>query len=183
MTPDTAREDLRLALGRVALRDAVALEDVYRATSSKLFGVCLRILHDREEAEDVLQEVYLSVWAKAGQYDPARVSPITWLAAVARNRAIDRVRARPRASSPLEAAAEAADPSPSAVALMESDEDSRRLRGCLDELEANSADAIRTAFFEGCTYEVLALRIGAPLGTVKGWIRRGLQRLKGCLER
>ena len=110
MTPDTAREDLRLALGRVALRDAVALEDVYRATSSKLFGVCLRILHDREEAEDVLQEVYLSVWAKAGQYDPARVSPITWLAAIARNRAIDRVRARPRPSSPLEAAADAADP-------------------------------------------------------------------------
>ena len=107
---DLERVRLVRALQRVASGEAAALEDIYRRTSAKLFGVILRILGDRNEAEDVLQEVFVTVWNRAGSYDPTRgVSPITWLAAVARNRAIDRVRSRAsRPTQPLEAAAEVA---------------------------------------------------------------------------
>src|SRR6266850_715523 len=87
------RNQLVAALARVAGGDRAALQVVYQDTSAKLFGVCLRILNDKSEAEDVLQEVYLTVWRKAASFDPARASPITWLVAIARNRAIDRLRA------------------------------------------------------------------------------------------
>jgi len=108
---DLERVRLVRALQRVASGEAAALEDIYRRTSAKLFGVILRILGDRNEAEDVLQEVFVTVWNRAGSYDPTRgVSPITWLAAVARNRAIDRIRSRAaRPTQPLEAAAEVVD--------------------------------------------------------------------------
>jgi RNA polymerase sigma factor (sigma-70 family) len=86
------RSQLAAALARVAAGDRAALRIVYQDTSAKLFGVCLRILNDRGEAEDVLQDVYVTVWRKAGSFDPARASPITWLVAIARNRAIDRLR-------------------------------------------------------------------------------------------
>ena len=184
LTADLDRVRLVRALERAAAGEAAALEDIYRRTSAKLFAVVLRILGDRTEAEDVLQEVYITVWNRAGSYDPARgVSPITWLAAVARNRAIDRVRSRAvRKTQPIEAAAEAPDPAAPAWAALEAADDSRRLAGCLEALDPKQASAIRTAFFEGVTYEALAERIGAPLGTVKSWIRRGLAGLKACLD-
>src|SRR5215831_3598924 len=93
MGPDENRSQLVAALARVAGGDRAALQTVYQGTSAKLFGVCLRILNDKSEAEDVLQEVYLTVWRKASSFDPARASPITWLVAIARNRSIDRLRA------------------------------------------------------------------------------------------
>lgn len=172
------------ALERVAAGEASALEDIYRRTSAKLFGVILRILGDRNEAEDVLQEVYITVWNRAGAYDAGRgVSPITWLAAVARNRAIDRVRARAtRPTQPIEQAADIADGAAPAWAALESADDARRLAACLDALEDRQAAAIRTAFFDGLTYEALATRLGTPLGTVKSWIRRGLANLRTCLD-
>jgi RNA polymerase sigma-70 factor (ECF subfamily) len=181
---DLERVRLVRALQRVASGEAAALEDIYRRTSSKLFGVILRILGDRNEAEDVLQEVFVTVWNRAGSYDPARgVSPITWLAAVARNRAIDRIRSRAtRATQPLEAAAEIADGAAPAWAALEADDDARRLAACLEALDEKQSSAIRTAFFDGVTYEALAVRLGAPLGTVKSWIRRGLASLRTCLE-
>src|ERR1700704_496904 len=100
------RSQLVAALARVAGGDRAALQIVYRDTSAKLFGVCLRILNDRSEAEDVLQEVYLTVWRKAASFDPARASPITWLVAIARNRSIDRLRATAggRRMEPIDAA-------------------------------------------------------------------------------
>ena len=184
ITADLERVRLVRALERVAAGEAAALEDIYRRTSAKLFGVVLRILGDRSEAEDVLQEVYITVWNRAGSFDPARgVSPITWLAAVARNRAIDRMRARgARPTQPIEAAADVADPAAPAWAGLEAGDDTRRLNDCLKGLDEKQSHAIRTAFFDGVTYEVLAARLGAPLGTVKSWIRRGLANLRGCLE-
>ena len=172
------------ALERAAAGEAAALEDIYRRTSAKLFSVILRILGDRNEAEDVLQEVYITVWNRAGSYDPGRgVSPITWLAAVARNRAIDRMRSRAvRRTQPLEVVAEAPDPAAPAWVALETADDSRRLASCLEALDPKQSTAIRTAFFDGVTYEALALKIGAPLGTVKSWIRRGLASLKACLD-
>jgi RNA polymerase sigma-70 factor (ECF subfamily) len=184
ITADLERVRLTRALVRAAAGEASALEDIYRRTSAKLFGVVLRILGDRSEAEDVLQEVYITVWNRAGSFDPERgISPITWLAAVARNRAIDRVRARAvRQTQPIEAAAEVADSAPPAWSGLEADDDARRLNHCLEGLEQRQASAIRTAFYEGLTYEALSRKLNVPLGTVKSWIRRGLAGLKACLD-
>src|SRR5262245_45193346 len=106
MDADATRSQLAAALVRVASGDRAALRLVYRGTSAKLFGFCLRILNDRSEAEDVLQDVYVTVWRKAAAFDPGRASPITWMVAIARNRAIDRLRASAvsRRMEPIEAA-------------------------------------------------------------------------------
>lgn len=176
--------DLAKAMQSVAAGDRRALETVYRATSAKLFGICLRIIGDRGEAEDALQDVYVSLWSSAARFDPARASPIGWLATFARNRAIDRLRRRRRIddAAPLEAAAEVADAQPLTDAVIAADQDRARIHGCLGELEEPQRGAIRTAFFQGATYADIASRDGVPLGTVKSWVRRGLARLKKCLE-
>lgn len=178
------REQLADALVQTGAGDRAAFRRVYDATSAKLMGVCLRILHDRALAEDVLQDAYVSIWNRASTFDPGRASPITWLATIARNRSIDRLRsgARLRSDRPLDAAADVADGGELASVTLEKTDDARRLNGCLDELEDKTARVIRTAFFEGLTYEALAEREGAPLGTMKSWIRRGLLRLRTCLE-
>lgn len=171
-------------LARVSNGDAAAFESLYKATSSKLFGVCLRVLPDRQEAEDVLQDVFTTVWRKASQFDATRASPITWLAMIARNRAIDRLRAAPASQrhAPIEVAEAVADTGPTPVQDAEAADDASRLGSCLDQLEPKRRTLIRTAFFEGATYEELAERIGSPLGSVKSWIRRGLLQLRACLE-
>jgi RNA polymerase sigma-70 factor (ECF subfamily) len=172
------------ALQRVSGGDRTALQTTYRLTCAKLFGVCLRILHERAEAEDVLQEVYLTVWQKAAGFDPARASPMTWLIAIARNKAIDRLRAgRGRAMEPIDSAAEIADAAPLAEDALAQGEDNARLKACLGGLVASEQNALRGAFFDGNTYEELAARMNEPLGTVKSRIRRALQKLKACLER
>ena len=185
MNADARRRQLAAALNRVAQGDKPALRLVYDMTSAKLFGVCLRILNDRTEAEDVLQDVYLTVWRKAGAFDEARASPITWLVAIARNRAIDRVRSGgpARRSEPIEVAAEVPDPGPSAAETLETAQEHERLKSCLDEIEQRQSLAIKAAFMGGFTYEELAERSGVPLGTMKSWIRRGLAKLRECLER
>ena len=186
MDAETRRRQLAAAIRRVAGGDRAALRLVYAETAAKLFGVCLRILNDRSEAEDVLQDVYLSVWRKASAFDEARASPITWLVAIARNRAIDRVRsggvARTR-RAPLEAADTVPDPAPIAAETLEAVQENRRLYACLDELELKQSAAIRAAFIDGLTYEELAESQSVPLGTMKSWIRRGLAKLRACLER
>ncbi|MEZ5829466.1 MAG: sigma-70 family RNA polymerase sigma factor [Hyphomicrobiales bacterium] len=185
MNETVRRTQLAAALRRVAEGDRAALRLVYDETAAKLFGVCLRILNDRSEAEDVLQDVYITVWQKAGAFDETRASPITWLVAIARNRAIDRLRSGrvARSSDPIEAAGEIADEAPLAEETLEAAQDRKRLGNCLKELEARASGAIRAAFLDGLTYEELAKREGVPLGTMKSWIRRGLAKLRACLER
>lgn len=185
MDHDAARKQLVAALARVAAGERAALRLVYRDTSAKLFGVCLRILRDQGEAEDVLQDVYLTVWQRAASFDPERASPITWLATIARNRSIDRLRAGAggRRLRPLDDALEVGDDAPSALDTVERGDEHRRLIDCLGELEPRHAGAIRAAFLDGATYDELARRMEVPLGTMKTWIRRGLIRLRGCLER
>ena len=183
MAADFERALLTRALKRVAHRDPAALKDVYERTAAKLLGVVFCILGDRDEAEDVLQEVYITVWNKADRFDAGRASPITWLVSIARNRAIDRLRARAvRPTTGIEAASDVADPQPDAVALLEASGERVRLNGCLDQLDPQHASAVRTAFFQGVTYDALATRLNVPLGTMKSWIRRSLLSLRACRE-
>jgi RNA polymerase sigma factor (sigma-70 family) len=183
MSAALTRNELAEALTRTGRGDRQAFQTVYDATSAKLLGVCMRILADRQMAEDVLQDTYLTVWRKAETFDPAKASPITWLATIARNRSIDRLRAANlRKTKPVEEAYELADDAPLASDLLEAGQDVARLHGCLQELEDKTGRAIRTAFLEGVTYDALATRENVPLGTMKSWIRRGLMRLRSCLE-
>ncbi|WP_294013208.1 sigma-70 family RNA polymerase sigma factor [Sphingomonas sp.] len=160
-----------------------ALAELYERTSSKLFGICVRVLGSEAEAEDVLQEVFLTVWNKADRFDPVKASPITWLAVMARNKAIDRLRIRRLRTEPLDSAAEIKDERPSALDVLERAQEQQRLAGCLEELDEQQRAMIRSAFLDGATYPELARREGVPLGTMKSWIRRGLVRLRGCLQR
>lgn len=179
------REALVSAISKVAKGDRTALREVYDRTSAKLFGLCVRILGDTNEAEDTMQEIYLTVWQRAGSFDPARSSPITWLTVIARSRAIDRLRSSGRSRSvlPIENASEVRDPSPDAVTLLEAGQDASRLNGCVEELDQREAQAIREAFFGGMSYPQLAERAGVPVGTMKSWIRRSLIKLRECFER
>ncbi len=183
-TSDEAREALRAAMARLADGDQSALEEIYRATRMKLFGICLRILGDQKEAEDALQDVYINLWQRADRYDPARASPIAWLAAFARNRAIDRLRTGKVRSGavPVEEAAPLPDHSPLADALLIDAEQAAQIHTCLRGLDDRTQGHIRAAFFEGQTYAQLAEAADVPLGTMKSWIRRGLMRLRACLE-
>src|SRR5690348_9042607 len=182
--PADARALLAAAIARIAAGERNGLQTTYRLTSAKLFGVCLRILHERAEAEDVLQEVYLTVWQKAADFDPARASPMTWLITIARNKAIDRLRAggASRRMEPIDEAADIADTAPLAEEPLTQGEANARLKGCLGGLARHEQNALRGAFFDGNTYEDLAARMNVPLGTMKSWIRRALQKLKACLE-
>jgi RNA polymerase sigma-70 factor (ECF subfamily) len=184
MDQDAARQQLSAALARIAGGDRAALQMLYRDTSAKLFGVCLRILRDRGEAEDGLQDVYINVWRRAGTFDPGRASPITWLATVARNRSIDRLRSSggARRLQPIDDAMEVRDTAPGALDQVEALEQNRRLNDCLGELEPRHAGAIRAAYLDGATYEEIAGRMDVPLGTMKSWIRRSLIKLRACLE-
>jgi RNA polymerase sigma factor (sigma-70 family) len=184
MDLDANRSLIVAALVRIPAGDRAALQTVYRLTSAKLFGVCLRILGERSEAEDVLQEVYVTVWRKAADFDAARASPMTWLIATTRTRAIARLRPtnRSRHMDPIEAADGVADGSPVADRALESAQDNARLHTCLDGLEARERAALRGAFFDGNTYEDLAARMSVPLGTMKSWIRRAMIKLKSCLQ-
>lgn len=177
-----ASEELNPLLRLVATGDREALGDLYGRTSPKLYGICVRLLGSQAEAEEVLQEVYVTVWNKAGRFDPLKASPITWLAILARNKAIDRLRLRRLPTDPIEDASEIADDRPSALDVLETAQERDRLNGCLDELEAQQQSMIRAAFLDGASYPELAEREGVPLGTMKSWIRRGLLRLRGCLQ-
>jgi RNA polymerase sigma-70 factor (ECF subfamily) len=184
VTASLAADDLARLMPRIAAGDRAALRQLYAATSAKLFGVCLRILSDRDESEDVLQEVYLTIWRRADRFEAGRASVMTWISTIARNRAIDRLRARgPLAYAEPVEELEVADPAIPADELVVAAERSGALHQCMDELDDRTRQVIRTAFFEGVTYEALSVRLSTPLGTVKSWIRRGLLKLRGCLER
>jgi RNA polymerase sigma-70 factor, ECF subfamily len=179
----TTPSDIEALIARVALGDRAAFSALYDATSAKLFGVCLRVLNDRHEAEDALQEVFVRVWHKAGSYAVNGFSPMTWLITLARNLAIDRLRARRAPMDTIDDVPDLADvgPTPEAAAIAASDR--ARIAGCLGELAPARADAVRGAYLDGATYEELARRHGVPLNTMRTWLRRSLLKLKDCLSR
>jgi RNA polymerase sigma-70 factor, ECF subfamily len=174
---------LEALLSQVALGNREAFETLYRGTSGQLFGICLRVLSERSEAEDALQDVFTTVWRKAAQFDATRASAIAWLAMIARNKAIDRLRSMParKVRSDIELAQELEDPGASPPQQAQTASDRAQLERCLNQLEPRRQALIRAAFFEGCTYEELAARLESPLGSIKSWIRRSLLQLRECL--
>jgi RNA polymerase sigma-70 factor, ECF subfamily len=168
-------------LSRVALNDREAFKTLYARTSAKLFGVTLRILRQRSEAEDALQEIYIKVWNKAQAYRPDTASPMTWLIAIARNHAIDKLRAQRPGHTDLDDAPEISDPamSPEDVAINTSE--GGRIAHCLDQLQPEKADAVKRAYVDGESYNELAERLGVPINTIRTWLRRSLLQLRDCL--
>jgi RNA polymerase sigma factor (sigma-70 family) len=182
VTSPIGRDDLNRLLQQSGRNDRTAFAELYKRTSPKLFGVCLHMLRDRGEAEEVLQETYTAVWRGAASFDATRSSAITWLVTLSRNKSIDRL--RQHREQVLEDPATldlAVDEQPSPGANAESSQEYRRLQRCLDELEPQQQSSIREAFFSGATYSELAARCRVPLGTMKSWIRRGLIQLRECL--
>ena len=164
-----------------AAQDRAAFRQLYALSSAKLMGVLLRILGNRADAEDGLQEVYTRVWLKAGRFDAAKGRGMTWLIALTRNLAIDRLRARPDHVSDDAAIDAAADPAPRAETLMIATGEAKRINDCFATLEPDRAEALRGAYLQGLSYTDLARRHAVPLNTLRTWLRRSLLRLKECM--
>lgn len=176
-------QELNQLLSQTGAGDRGAFAELYRCTSPRLLSVCVRMLADRREAEEVLQEAYVAVWRRAKTFDPTRAGALTWLVALARNKAIDRLRQNQGTQGVSAAGLEdLVDEEPTPAARAERGEEYRRLEQCMNELEAQQRGSIQAAFFSGLTYNALAERAKVPLGTMKSWIRRGLLQLRACLE-
>ena len=169
-------------IGRVVLKDRAAFDRLYTLASPKLFGVCVRYLSNRSDAEDAMQDIFVKIWNKADRYRPGDASAMGWLCAIARNHCIDRIRARRLPAKPIDAAFDLAthDPSPEKNAMNAGDQ--RRINSCMGELDPDKAVAIRAAYVEGYSYAELSSKYDVPLNTMRTWLRRSLQKLRKCLE-
>lgn len=183
-------------LSRTALGDRVAFATLYRQSSPHLLGVILRIQSNRAQAEDVLQEVFINVWRAAQSFNPALSQASTWLVSIARHRAIDSLRRKQTevntVSSTVAGADEEtdhdmldhiADDSPTPPELLERSSRARALEQCMQGLSAEQKSSLALAYYQGLSHAEVADHMGQPLGTVKSWVRRGMQSLKSCLER
>ena len=187
-TSDTDRS-ARLAdlLARTALSDQAAFAELYRLAAPHLYGVALRILREPARAEDLLQEAFVNVWHHAGSYNAAKAKPQTWLTSIVRNRCLDQLRRREpdtvtltRDDDEPEMELEGMGPTPEELLL--SGADANSVRSCIEGLEGGQRQAIALAFVQGLSHAELAEHLRQPLGTVKSWVRRGLERLKKCLD-
>lgn len=177
MTDDPVAE----LIGKCAAEDRAAFRALYRDSSAKLMGVLLRILQERAEAEDALQEVYTRVWLRAGRYDPLKGRGMSWLIAIARNLAIDRLRARGESTSD-DGLDLVQDSTPRAETRLIAKGEAKRMGDCFATLEPDRADAVRGAYLNGLSYIDLAARHAVPLNTMRTWLRRSLLKLKECLD-
>jgi RNA polymerase sigma-70 factor (ECF subfamily) len=169
-------------LAAVAKGDQAAFERLYQATRAKLYGVVLRILRRPDLADEVIQEAYLKVWNSAGQFDPALASPITWMLAIARNRAIDLVRKKTEISieeepEVMEVAADTPDP----LAKREMSEELQRLLACMGSLDEERRRLVLLAYYSGWSRDQLATQFDKPVNTIKTWLRRALLDIRECL--
>ncbi len=176
-------QELVWLLAAVAKGDRAAFERLYAATRAKLYGVVLRILRRHDLADEVMQETYLKIWNSAGQFDPALSSPITWMVAIARNRAIDMVRKKTEVSIEAESdvlettAADTPDP----LAKQEMTEELRRLLACMGRLDEERRRLVLFAYYGGWSREQLATKFATPVNTIKTWLRRALIEIRECL--
>ena len=175
--------DIVALMERVASGDRAAFADLYNATSGKLMGTAMRILRRREVAEEVVQEAYVKVWERAADFDARKASPITWMAAIVRNRALDEVRRKAPISiedvpGDVDPVAETEHP----LAQRERSELLRRLLACLDQLEPEKRQMVMLAYHRGASREQLATRYTAPVPTIKTWLYRSLAQLRQCMS-
>jgi len=169
-------------LAAVAKGDEAAFEHLYSATHAKLFDVLLRILHRQDLAEEVIQEAYVKIWHSAGRFNPGLSSPITWMAAIARNRAIDVVRKRGEVSIEEEPTAmEVAADTPDPLARREMTEELKRLLECIGRLQPDRQKLVLLAYYNGWSREQLAAKFETPANTVKTWLRRSLMDIREFL--
>ncbi len=173
----TDLDSLGPLLQATAQGDRQAFARVYQLSSARLFAVALRITRRRETAEDALQDAYVTIWRKAGQYYPDRGAPMAWMTTIVRSRAIDHL--RKRAETDREPAVEPVADGYDEVLV---NAGTLEIRGCLDALPENQRKAILLAYYYGLTHPELAVELAAPLGTVKSWVRRGLLQLKECVD-
>ena len=180
--------DLCTLLARVAKADEGAFADLYREASPHLYAIALRIVGEAALAEEILQEAFVSIWHHANTYDAARSRPITWLTSIVRNRCLDHLRRRDLDTVTLSAeeddepAFDVADEGLTPAELLLRGAEARSVRECVEGLEAGPRQAIALAFFQGLSHAELAAHMKEPLGTIKSWVRRGLDRLKRCLD-
>lgn len=178
--------DIGQWLAATAEGDERAFRRLYESASPQIYALLLRMLRSEERAQDALQDTFVKVWQKAETYSPERGAPLTWLLSVARYRALDLLRRqRPESAMPE-------DPDMEATLLVDADapgpagenetiEGLTAVRNCLGTLQGEQRDSVLLAYYEGLTHHELSERLGAPLGTVKSWVRRGLTRLRECL--
>jgi len=183
MNTVAAPPDLTDLLTRVAKRDRDAFAALYKLTQAKLFGVIVRILVRRDIAGEVLQEVYVRIWEKAGDFQKAKGSPIAWMATIARNRALDEVRrVQPAALDDMpegfEPAAEAVDP----LGSRDRSEQLTALMKCLGQLDEEKRQIVLLAYYRGASREALSRRFSRPVPTIKTWLHRSLSQLRDCLS-
>jgi len=179
-TPDS----LATLLAACSQGDRSAFARLYEGTSAQLFGVAVRILRREDWAEEVLQDCYVSIWNHARSYRPGLSAPMTWMTSIVRNRCLDWLR-RPSLETIDEDGKlieNAMSDTPDPLAELERRADASAIARCLQALEARQRQAIALAFYDGLSHSELASHMRQPLGTVKTWVRRGLIRLKACLE-
>ncbi len=175
-------QELVWLLAAVAKGDRAAFERLYAATRAKLYGVVLRILRRADLADEVMQETYLKIWNSAGQFNPALSSPITWMVAIARNRAIDLVRKKSEVSIEEESdVLEVAGDNPDPLAKREMTEELRRLLTCMGGLDEERRRLVLLAYYSGWSREQLAAKFEKPVNTIKTWLRRALLDIRECL--
>lgn len=177
---------LRNLMSRAALRDQTAFAELYRYTGAKLFGVALRILRREDWAEEVLQESFVSIWNHAGVYSASKSAPMTWMTAIVRNRALDWLR-RPNIEMGDEnydlIVESVADEGDGPDVQLSKAREGRALAECMKLLSSSQRQSIALAYVHGLSHGELSEHMKEPLGTVKTWIRRGLERLKSCLDK
>lgn len=182
-------DQLRTWLLGAARRDARAFQALYAATSPKLFGFALRILRKHELAEEALQDAFVSIWHAAGTYQASLAAPMTWMAAIVRDKALDILR-RAGSAPDIDAARFDAevmshmdDTGAGPAQALQASSEARALAHCMAALERAQRQAIGLAFFHDLSHGEVAQQLALPTGTVKTWIRRGLAKLKTCLAR
>ena len=177
------REEIESLIGSIALGDRKAFQSLYDATSAKLLGVCLRILRDRAAAEDAMQDTFIKVWKNADRFAVNGYSPMTWLITIARNTAIDRLRATKQNADIADFTDTIAAAGPTAEGRVIAAAEARRVSACFNELDPDRSAAIKGAYLDGLAYKDLAEKHGVPLNTMRTWLRRGLIALRECLSR
>jgi len=177
-------DDLGALLGAVASGDAPALARIYRLVSAKLFALALSIVKSRARAEEVLQDAFTSIWRNAHRFDPEKGAPMTWMITITRNRALTSLRSLPPEDSidlmPERDQWRSPEPDPLDQTIRRSE--ARDVADCMARLETRHREVLSMAYVEGFTHQELSHRLGVPLGTVKSWIRRGLELLRDCLS-